>query len=270
LSFIKSFYFQEFEKTDKFPFNLAFLTSQENFILDEKITIIIGENGCGKSTLLESLAYSIGLPTIAKNDIRADETLSGGQLLNKYLRIRWSKATQYGLFFRAEDVQRLITRLDTLKKELDQSIAELESELSETAMIAPKQMLLEEKEAIEEKYGTDLNAFSHGEAFLKVFEARLNRPGVYILDEPEASLSPSRQIELIKIIRDRVKNRGFQFILATHSPILMGIPASQILQIVDDKILPIALENTEHFKITKAFLTNRAAFFEELAEIKPA
>jgi predicted ATPase len=261
LPFLRSFYFSEFEKNDQFPFNLSFLTSQENFTMDGKITIIIGENGCGKSTLLESLAYSIGLPTIAKNDIRADETLSGGQLLNKYLRIRWAKATQFGLFFRAEDVQRLITRLDTLKKELDQSIAELESELSETALILPKKMLLEEKADIEERYGSDLNAFSHGEAFLKVFEARLRRPGVYILDEPEASLSPKRQIELIKIIRDCAENRGFQFILATHSPILMGIPNAQILQIADGKIEPIELEDTDHFKITKTFLNNRRAFF---------
>ncbi len=261
MPFIRSFYFGEFPKTDSFPFNLAFLTSQENFEISGKITVVIGDNGCGKSTLLESLAYSIGLPTIATNDIRSDETLGGGQLLNTFLRIRWTKPTRNGLFFRAEDLQRLVARLDFIKKELDTAITELESELSEAAMKAPKSMLLDEKAAIEDRYGPDLNAFSHGEAFLKVFENRLRQPGVYILDEPEASLSPTRQLALMQIIIDRAENRGFQFIIATHSPILMGLPGAAILQISDGKILPIELEETEHFRITKQFLNDRSVFF---------
>lgn len=261
MPFIRSFYFSEFPETDGFPFNLAFLTSQENFEIPARITIVIGDNGCGKSTLLESLAYSIGLPTIATNDIRGDETLGGGQLLNPFLRIRWTKPTRNGLFFRAEDLQRLVSRLDFIKKELDEAVAELETELSEEAMKAPKAMLLDEKRAIEERYGPDLNAFSHGEAFLKVFENRLRQPGVYILDEPEASLSPTRQLALMQLIIDRADNRGFQFIIATHSPLVMGLPGAEILQIAEGKIEPIELEETEHYRITKQFLNDRSLFF---------
>lgn len=262
MPFIRSFYFNEFPDRTLFPFNLGFLTSADNFVFSEKITVVIGDNGCGKSTLLESLAYSIGLPTIATNDIRNDETLGGGQLLNQFLRIRWTKPTRNGLFFRAEDLQRLVTRLDFIKKELDEAIDELENDLSEEALKLPKAMLLEEKSAIESRYGSDLNAFSHGEAFLKVFENRLNQPGVYILDEPEASLSPTRQLALMQLIVDRAENRGFQFIIATHSPLVMGLPGATILQISEGQILPVELEETEHFRITKQFLNDRSVFFE--------
>ncbi len=259
--FIRSFYFNDFEKKDVFPFNLGFLPHDEPLELDPKITVVIGDNGCGKSTLLESLALGVGLPTIASNDIREDETLGGGQLLQRFLRIRWTKsATRSGLFFRAEDLQRLVHRLDFLKKELDLALAELENELSEDALALPKGAILREKADLERIYGPDLNANSHGEAFLRIFEKRLERPGVYILDEPEASLSPTRQLALIGLISERVE-RGSQFILATHSPILMGLPEAKILQIEGGKIQPVALEETEHFRVTRAFLNDRSLFF---------
>lgn len=111
-------------------------------------------------------------------------------------------------------------------------------------------MITGQKNALIEKYGSDLNAYSHGEGFLKIFESRFTQKGIYILDEPEASLSPLRQLSLISLIKEMVQRHGAQFILATRSPILMGIPQARLLEIRDGLITQTNFEETEHFKIT--------------------
>ena len=125
-------------------------------------------------------------------------------------------------------------------------------------------MITGQKNALTEKYGGDLNTYSHGEGFLKIFESRFTQKGIYILDEPEASLSPLRQLSLISIIKELVQQRGAQFILATHSPILMGIPDAKLFELRDGLIAETTYEETEHFRITKGFLENRDQFLRFL------
>jgi predicted ATPase len=123
-------------------------------------------------------------------------------------------------------------------------------------------MVTGQKNALNAKYGQDLNAYSHGEGFMKIFESRFTQRGVYILDEPEASLSPVRQLPFMSLVQDMVKHQQAQFLMATHSPIIMGMPGATLYEIRDEKITEVDYESTDHYKITKSFLDNREAFFK--------
>jgi predicted ATPase len=113
--------------------------------------------------------------------------------------------------------------------------------------------------------GQSLTNRSHGEGFLAIIQNRVGR-GLYLLDEPEAALSPQRQLALMAIIADRAAHGGSQFIIATHSPVLMTIPGAEILLIDGEQLVPTALENTDHFQITKSVLQNPAAFWRHLKQ----
>ncbi|HJJ91288.1 MAG TPA: AAA family ATPase, partial [Methanocorpusculum sp.] len=121
-----------------------------------------------------------------------------------------------------------------------------------------------------EKYGTKyggkrLHSQSHGESFLAFFQEFSNRRGIYIMDEPEAALSPQRQLTLLLIIAEMAKN-GSQFIIATHSPILLGLPEASIFSFSNGAVSPVSYEETESYQITKMFFENRDRLFEELFE----
>jgi len=105
-------------------------------------------------------------------------------------------------------------------------------------------------------YGEDMQAFSHGEAYLKILQSRISDKGVYLLDKPEAALSPLRQLSLIAYILEVIKNKNTQFIIATHSPILMGIPGANIYEIHEEDMQLVKYKETDHYRITKNFLDN--------------
>ncbi len=109
-----------------------------------------------------------------------------------------------------------------------------------------------------------MNAFSHGEAYLKILETRINGKGIYILDEPEAALSPSRQLALISLIMDMTKNHKCQFIIATHSFIIMGFPGALLYEIKEEGFNKTDFRDTEHYIITRSFLENPEQFLRYL------
>lgn len=119
-----------------------------------------------------------------------------------------------------------------------------------------------QKEALLKKY-RDLTQVSHGEGFLKVLQGRLQPEGIYLIDEPEAALSPQRQLALFSLIKNLAENNGCQFIIATHSPILMTLPIAKIFQF-SDTIQKVSYEETEHFTILKNFLNNPEGFLRYL------
>ena len=106
------------------------------------------------------------------------------------------------------------------------------------------------------KYGENMQAFSHGEAYLKILQTRIADKGIYLLDEPEAALSPLKQLSLIAFILEVLKNKNSQFIIATHSPILMGIPNATLFEIQEDGMQKVGYKETDHYRITKTFLDN--------------
>ena len=114
------------------------------------------------------------------------------------------------------------------------------------------------------EYGQELQSFSHGEAYMKIIQEKINRPGIYILDEPEAALSPAKQLSLIYFIQEHLKNYNSQFIIATHSPMLMAIPNSNIYEINEDGMQLTPLDETEHYSITKSFLNNPEIYLRHL------
>ena len=118
--------------------------------------------------------------------------------------------------------------------------------------------------SMRKEYGENMQAFSHGEAYLKIFEARIGKKGIFLLDEPEAALSPLKQLSLLFLIMESVKNENTQFILATHSPIMMGIPGATIYEIKEDGMQMVRFEETDHYTITKTFLNNPDFYLRHL------
>ncbi len=115
-----------------------------------------------------------------------------------------------------------------------------------------------------QQFGQDMVAFSHGEAYMKIMHERIVKKGIYLLDEPEAALSPAKQLSLIYFIKDHLKNHMSQFIIATHSPMLMAMPGASIYEVTADSMQKVALEDTEHYFLTKSFLNDPESYLRHL------
>ena len=153
-------------------------------------------------------------------------------------------------------------RLRSIDQELKGDIVDFEKNLSGYGLKVAVGAMHGQKDALQRKYG-DLTQVSHGEGFLKVLQSRIQPEGIYLIDEPEAALSPQRQLALFSLIKNLAANEGCQFIIATHSPILMCLPDAQIFQF-EDQVKKVAVEDTEHFTIMKSFLNNPEAFLRFL------
>jgi len=243
---------------DKFPFMLPIFDKLDGLSFEKSITIFVGENGSGKSTLLESLALSMNLPAIGSIDLEQDASLADLRLFADNLRGSWSKKTYNGFFFRAEDYFGFVKRLNQIDKELANDIVDFEKKLSGSGLKKAVGSIHGQKEALFARYG-DLNKISHGQGFLSVLQKRIQPEGIYLIDEPEAALSPQRQLALFSLLKLMVTEHHCQFILATHSPILMTLPNAQIFEF-DGDIKETNYEETEHYNTMKQFLNNPEAF----------
>lgn len=246
------------EYQDQYPFYLPIFKEVHSLSFKKPVTIFVGENGSGKSTLLESLAMAMNLPAIGSANLEQDKTLSGLSTFVECIRTKWSKKAYRGFFFRAEDYFGFVKRLGRLDEELADDIADFEKNLSGTGLKLAAGSVLGQKEALKRKYG-DLNTVSHGEGFLKVLQNRIQPEGIYLIDEPEAALSPQRQLSLYTLLKNMALENNCQFLLATHSPILMTLPESQLLEF-GKTIEEVNYEDTEHFTILKQFLNAPEAF----------
>lgn len=247
----------------QFPFNIPAFNGLESLDFNSPITVFVGENGSGKSTLLKALAMKINLPAIGSTDLEQDDTLSGFRDFSEGIITRWERTKTYrGFFFRAEDYFGFVKRLRSIDQELKGDIVDFEKNLSGYGLKVAVGAIHGQKEALQRKYG-DLTQVSHGEGFLKVLQSRIQPEGIYLIDEPEAALSPQRQLALFSMIKNLAVNENCQFIIATHSPILMSLPDAQILQF-DESVHQVTVEETEHFSIMKNFLNNPEAFLRFL------
>jgi predicted ATPase len=249
-----------------FPFDLPWLGSGRRLVLDPGVTVLAGENGAGKSTVLEALALAAELPAAGARDLALDATLDAVRPLADALQLEWSARSRRGLFLRAEDYFGYAQRVRREKAEL----------LAEAARVARETVDLPEGErarrmapyvgsagALDGRYGGDLDARSHGESFLAFFRSRLGGPGLYLLDEPEAALSPLRQLALVSLLREATA-RGAQFVIATHAPILMAFPGATILELTDDGIRPAHFDDLEAVRTMRAFLSDPEGFVRRL------
>ena len=221
---------------DAYPFCLPYLRDGFDLGFDRSITIIAGENGTGKSTLLEGIAVLAGYDEAGggKGYMPVDHTnaieVMGGTL-SEALRASWLPKITNGWFFRAESFFSVARYLDQMGQRSD--------------------------------YGpSDYLSYSHGVGFLRFFEERCQDQGIYIFDEPESALSPSRQIEFLKLMRRMDASQNCQIIMATHSPMLMAYPNARLLRLSKYGLEPVTLEQTDHYRVMREFCAEPASFIE--------
>src|SRR5436190_11066156 len=249
-----------------FPFTVPVIRSLDVLPLRGAVTFFVGENGSGKSTLLEAIAASARLPAVGSADLDADATLGAQRVLSEALRLVWSRRTKRGFFLRAEDFFGFAKRLSQMRSEFLRRLEELEVEYEDRSPYAkglamgPMRRSLAE---MEERYGVDLDANSHGQSFLRLFVSRFVPGGLYLLDEPEAPLSPQSQLALIAMIGDMIAQDA-QFIIATHSPILIAFPNALIYSCDRVPIERVRFEELEHVVLTRDFLNAPEKFLRHL------
>jgi predicted ATPase len=222
---------EEIGSRNQHPFNIPTINSLHKLEFKNNVTFFVGENGSGKSTLLEGIAYQCGYNTAGGGRNNFYEINASESSLGEYLRLSWLPKISNGFFMRSESFYQFASHIDNIG-------------------------------ANEHYGGRSLHEQSHGESFLNLFVNRFNRKGLYLLDEPEAALSPARQLSLLRILHDLADTS--QFIIATHSPIILGYPEANILSFDNSRISEMAYEDTEHYQITRRFLENRKGILKEL------
>ena len=229
------------ETFDAYPFSIPAIKEMDELQFDKEVTIFVGENGTGKSTLLEAIAVGMGFNAEGGTRNFNFGTRNTHSDLHKYFRFSKSfRKHRDGFFLRAESFYNVATNID---------------ELDEAPSFSPP---------IKNSYGgKSLHHQSHGESFLSLMVERFGGRGLYLLDEPEAALSPTRQLAVLSRMHQLIRQQS-QFIVATHSPILMAYPGALIYQIGKYGICPVKYEDTEHYEITKTFLNNPAPMLAEL------
>ena len=211
-----------------YPFSIKAIAAEE-FCLEftQPVTILVGVNGSGKSTILEAIAALCGFGRFGgnRNYIMRDDGL---EVLGKHLCGSWRPKVTSGFYTRAETFGDLIGMVDSVGR----------------------------------WSGGPLGERSHGEAYLEVFGKRIKGQGIFLFDEPEAALSPSRQLEFLKLIHGAETTGNAQFIIATHSPLLMAYPGATVLHLTDRGIIERPFQTTEHFTILREFYRDPTGFIE--------
>lgn len=221
--------------------SVQFLLEGNTLPFNKDVTFIIGENGIGKSTLLEAIAVAYGFNPEGGTMNMSFSTHSSHSDLHKYLMIGKQKRAKDGFFLRAEGFYNVASHIDDLD--------------NEPIPFAPP---------LKTSYGgKSLHEQSHGESFLATVQNRFSGNGLYILDEPEAALSPMKLLTLLAEIK-YLADHNSQFIISTHSPILMAYPNAQIYEIKPDGIFSVNYKETEHYQVTKSFLDNPERTFKYL------
>jgi predicted ATPase len=252
-------------KLGVFPFSVPVVRALSELTLDVPVTFFVGENGSGKSTVLEAIAAAAGLPTVGSLSVTDDATLGEQRKLAGALRLEWRRKTHRGFFLRAEDFFGFTKALSRERAELLQRSREIDEEYRDRpgakglAMMPIGRSLAD----MERRYGVNLDANSHGESFLKLFQSRLVPDGLYLLDEPEAPLSPQSQLALLAMIHDMIE-RDCQFVIATHSPIVLAYPGARIYSFDGGCIEQVEYERLEHVALTRDFLNDPGRFLRYL------
>ncbi len=219
-----------------YPFCLPFLQDDFELSFDRSITIIVGENGTGKSTFLEGIAVLAGYDEAGggKGYKPVDHSnaleVMGGKLSSAF-RASWLPKVTNGWFFRAESFFSVARYLDEVSSPY-----------------------------------ADFLSHSHGEGFMRFFEERCQRQGIYIFDEPESALSPARQMEFLKLMRRMDQSGHCQIIMATHSPMLMAYPDARLLRLSKYGLEPVTVKETDRYKVMREFCADPVGFVEAVMD----
>ncbi len=241
----------------EYPFSVPALRGLERIEFTAPVTFFVGENGSGKSTLLEALALKARLPPATGTPLEHDPTLAAVQPLAQALRLGWKPRTKFGFFLRAEDFFNFAREM----KRRGETMDEMAERFGDDPRV--RGYMLGQKHALEARYGEDLHALSHGESFLKFFMARLAPGGLHLIDEPEAALSPQRQLAFLSLMKQMVAADA-QMIVATHSPILLAFPGAQILRFDETGVREVAYDDLESVTLLRSFLSDPARFVRDL------
>lgn len=265
---LKSIHFSKTNRISdsQFPFNLPMLQSLDTIHFNSPVTLFVGENGTGKSTLLEAIAAAIGSITVGAESIETDSTLEHVRRLAKCFKLSWTVKTRKGFFLRSEDFFNYAKRLSQIRAEMLDNISLVEEEYKDKSDYSRSLAMLPYKKSIYEMdklYGEDLDANSHGESFFKLFLSRFVPGGLYLLDEPESPLSPMKQLSFISMVKDAVA-QNCQFIITTHSPIIMSFPDAAIISFDELPIKEVHYDEVEHVKLTKSFLNDPGRYLKHL------
>lgn len=242
------------------PFSVPAVRTLDRLDLDAPVTFFVGENGSGKSTLLEGIAAATDLPTIGSvRDVWRDDSLAAAQALGRALRPVWRTKTRYGFFLRAEDF------FGYLKQRARDDARELRELGRRPALLAEEDDTVHPDERAAARHLAAHDRRSHGESFLDLFTRRLDGSGLYLLDEPETPLSPSRQLALLALMLDAVRG-GAQFVVATHSPILLAFPGARIVSFDESPPAVVEYDRLPHVTVTRDFLLAPERFLRHLVE----
>ena len=218
----------------QYPFNLSVVRNLDCLYLQSQVTFLVGENGTGKSTLMEAIAVNYGFnPEGGSKNFNFSTNNTHSDLYRFLILSKGVKRPKDGFFMRAESFYNLASQIDR------------------------------DPELINSYGGKSLHAMSHGESFLKLISNRFWGEGLYVLDEPEAALSPQGQFALLVFIAE-LADSGSQFIISTHSPILMAYPGAQIYVLTESGITLTPYQETEHYILTKQFLNQPEGMLKQL------
>jgi predicted ATPase len=258
MTFIRSFSINTTRK-HPFPYNIPAVQHALDIELGNRITVFVGDNGSGKSTLLETIALAINLPLIGGN-ISQHPGFEAARILQPFLHIEWKRQTSKGFFFRAEDFSDFINSVENDNRKIKDDLRDLEGKVDNAIIKQMSESMNYSLRTMRKNYGENMQAFSHGEAYLKILQTRISDKGIYLLDEPEAALSPLKQLSLLFLLLEILKKENAQFIISTHSPIMMGIPGAVIYEIKEEGMQRVNYEETDHYRVTKTFLNNPESY----------
>lgn len=226
------------EERVAYPYSIPSIYNLDKFEFDNPVTFIVGENGTGKSTFVESIAVKVGFnPEGGSRNFNFSTQHSHSNLYEDIKITRGAYRNRDGYFLRAESFYNVASEVDALYGG--------------------------EKDRLKRAYGGSLHQCSHGESFLALLHNRFSGRGLYIFDEPESALSLSSQMNMMVRIKELV-NKQSQFIIATHSPILLAYPGAAIYQVTDRGLEPVKYEDTEQFRLYKLFMSSYPRILQEL------
>jgi predicted ATPase len=252
------------DDTREFPLSLPLIRDLDGLAFTTPVTFLVGENGSGKSTLLEGIAAGIGAVAVGGHDLQRDPSLAAARRLAAGFLFARSRHARTRLFLRAEDVFGFTNRVATNMEELQRDTDELAEMLPQGyGRLIATNALAAQRGVMSASYGDNPDGRSHGETFLALLRRRLVSNGLYLLDEPETPLSPGRVLALMVLLADRVE-QGCQFIIATHSPILMALPGATILLAEDGRLVQTAWGDLDHVRVTRAFMADPQAALRKL------
>jgi predicted ATPase len=236
-----TFHSDHYPTNQYYPFNVPILRTTSQMTFRSPVTFFVGENGSGKSTLLEAITKKAGVHVWETPRRHQAHQNPYETRLADFIEIVWADEPVAGSLFRAETFHHLADFLD------------------DVATCDPGRL----------KYqgGQILNTLSHGEGMLTYFQGRYDRPGLYFLDEPEAALSPASEVKFLKVLERLSARNRVQFIVATHSPILLALRGAQIYSFDGPRIQEVRYEDTEHYRVYRQFFADRGAL---TAQSRPA